>query len=619
MSETQASANGGPVAGRPLVLVAITTLAILFGVVALTLAAWGWTYEPEVTQDPPLMRGIDIAVRTVKVLLLSDIYYEPIEGPLKWPLELARSLGTASSLLFGVRLLLYAVGSQMHALWFRAQSSDHDVIIGGGPAAVEYARNFQTLFGKSRAIRLAEERAPTMKRLATYARRGSIDNQIRAAVGKRARRVVIDEGDDADTWQIAQAFARACPKAEVLAHITDPWMRDRLSREEGRPGLAAFSYAGGAARQIMLAHPPFLLARKFGAAVQHILIVGFGQVGQSLAREFISTSLIDSDVKMMVTVVDPDAARIEPEFRGRYEGLAGVVDFNFIAGDFRLSSVELMGKIQQRNGLALICAVYVAIDQDSRPLGLAMALREMAAQKGLFGAPIFLCAQHGAGLPTVRQGAGFIERAPADLIKLERRATAENKLCNLRIVSFGSWPDAFDGAGLLEPKFDAQARRFHEQYGKLLAQHAREREPGNEPPPVTPWDILEDQLRVSNRRVASHMRAKASVAGFDLGSWLESEGGCWKTHDLPPAAEYFHIDEPEFMGRMARFEHTRWMLDRYLDGWQYGERRDNHARIRPELVPFDQLDPANVHKDDEVIRTTQTLFDGVKARGNRRS
>ena len=38
----------------------------------------------------------------------------------------------------------------------------------------------------------------------------------------------VDEGDDADTWQTAQAIARTCRKAEVVAHITDPWMRDRL-------------------------------------------------------------------------------------------------------------------------------------------------------------------------------------------------------------------------------------------------------------------------------------------------------------------------------------------------------------------------------------------------------
>ncbi|MDP3496047.1 MAG: hypothetical protein Q8R82_23290 [Hyphomonadaceae bacterium] len=639
MTQAEAGISGRPATRKSIFLILISALAVLFGVVALALAAYGWTFEPEVTQDPLYMRITDITVRTIKVLLLSDIYYEPIEHPEKWPLETARALGVASSLLFGVRLLLYAIGSHIHAMWFRFTSSNHDVIIGAGPAAEEYAGNHGALFKSRRAIRLADERAPTAKRLATYARTGTLENQLRIAAASRARRILVDEGDDADTWQSAQAIARKCRKAEVLAHITDPWMRDRLSREAPTARLTPFSYAGGAARQVMLAHPPYLLAQKLKAPAQHILIVGFGQVGQSAAREFIVTCVSPLFPHMMVTVVDPQAGRLETDFRSRHPDLCkpknavgagdgSQIDFGFFEGDFRLNDEKLFAFIRERSKASEICAVYVAVDLERRPLGLALALRAMATQEKLFRAPVFVCAQHGAGLPAVHQGAGYVGGGETgkDRIALERQAEQDSRLCDLRVVSFGSWPEAFDGAGLLEQDLDGQAKRFHKEYERLRAEEARRTDPAAPQMDAQPWEVLPDQLRVSNRRVAAHIRAKAHAAGFELGAWLDSRKGGWGTHDLPPAAHVLP-GEPddaltaESAGQMrtlGELEHRRWMLDRYLDGWRKGE-RDDYARLRPDLIPFSEIAETSKKKDYTVIRTTRMLLEGKAPGGKRRS
>jgi hypothetical protein len=369
----------------------------------------------------------------------------------------------------------------------------------------------------------------------------------------------------------------------------------------------------------MLAHPPYLLARNYQAKAQHILIVGFGQVGQSLAREFIVTSVTPDIEPMMVTVVDPAAGQLSTDFRGRHPDLGAHVDFEFIAGDFRLNDQKLFESVSARRQKAEICAVYVAIDDDSRPLSLAHAMRAVAAQSDIFRAPIFVCAQHGAGLPGVRHGPGLTGAgAPEERRSTEELAGVESRLCDLRVVSFGAWEEAFDGAGLLEPEFDGQAKMFHREYTRLAVEQGNH-DPKTPPPNAPSWEALPDQLRVSNRRAAAHIRAKAHAASYALKEWLESSPTGWRTHDLPAAAESFNVGDRDFMLRMARLEHRRWMLDRFLDGWRLGP-RDDYARRRADLVPFEQLTEASVDKDRTVILTAVSILksQGRAPKKNRR-
>ena len=584
----------------------VTTLLLISAASALTFAVIGWWWELPATGEIR-DKVVDVATRSVKVLFLSDIYEAPTQNSSAAPLlRVARVLGVLTSLLFAARLFLVDYGAWISRVFFASASRHHDVIVGTGAASKEYAQWRRGT--RRRTIHLADRWGLLSGNLATFERAGPLKKQLDLARASRARRIVVDEGDDADTWQSAQAIARECPKAEVLAHITDPWMRDRLSRDMPTLKLMPFSYAGGAARQVMLAHPPYLLANRLGAPAQHILIIGFGQLGQSLAREFIATSHIPDDGPMMVTIVDPEAAAQEADFESRHPELVKHVDFEFFTGDFRLNNPALLEQLKARSAKAGICAAYVAIDLESRPLVLAYALRAMALQHGLFAGPIFVCAQHGAGLPPARDGAGYVGGAPEEQPKRERDALQDGRLSNLRVVSFGSWPEAFDGAGLLEAEYDSQARRFHREYERLRMEQARAKDPGAPPPASEPWEVLPDQLRVSNRRVAAHMRAKAYAAGFDLGKWLDSRNGGWSAHNLPPAAANFLIGDPNFMLKMAKLEHQRWVLERFLDGWRPGP-RDNYKRQRPDLIPFEQLGPGTAHKDDEVTKTTKALME----------
>jgi hypothetical protein len=249
----------------------------------------------------------------------------------------------------------------------------------------------------------------------------------------------------------------------------------------------------------------------------------------------------------------------------------------------------------------------VAIDQELRPLDMALALRTIAQREKLFQGPIFICAQHGAGLLPVRPGAGNLTSDPQLLEERYKQAMASGVLCNLRVVTFGAWPAAFDGAGMLEPVFDEQARAYHEEYSRLSIEQERANNKAIKDHPQQ-WRDLNDSLRLANRRAAAHIRAKAFDAGYDLEAWL-GQKKYRETHELPPAQASMRIDDPGFVLGMARLEHTRWMLDRYLDGWSLGEKRSDFLRTRPSFVPFEKLSGTEKDKDTVVIRTTRKLME----------
>jgi hypothetical protein len=140
----------------------------------LALAGMGWW---NVLQPTNVHGYTEVFTRTIRVLLLSDIYYETdLIGGDKY-LHLfrpARALGLVASLIVGGRLIVLALGTRLFGFIFRRFTGNHHVIVGEGPAAHEYAAAHNLMFRKGRAIHLAAKRLPIADRLATFERRGPL-------------------------------------------------------------------------------------------------------------------------------------------------------------------------------------------------------------------------------------------------------------------------------------------------------------------------------------------------------------------------------------------------------------------------------------------------------------
>jgi len=93
---------------------------------------------------------------------------------------------------------------------------------------------------------------------------------------------------------------------------------------------------------------------------------------------------------------------------------------------------------------------------------------------------------------------------------------------------------------------------------------------------MRPWDELNESLKESNRLQADHIPEKLRKIGC----------GIAPVHGRKPAPFQFSPEELELLSIM---EHDRFVSERRLNGWVYGELRDADRKTSPYLVPWGDL------------------------------
>jgi len=117
-------------------------------------------------------------------------------------------------------------------------------------------------------------------------------------------------------------------------------------------------------------------------------------------------------------------------------------------------------------------------------------------------------------------------------------------------------------------------------------------------PAMKPWEELSESLKESNRQQADHLFEKIQKIGCFVS--LASD---WE-EDLFD----FTNEEIEFL---AEVEHDRWMKDRLLDGWTYGDKRDIDQKKSPYLVPYGSLPEEIKDYDRESIRNIPMILSRI--------
>jgi hypothetical protein len=98
------------------------------------------------------------------------------------------------------------------------------------------------------------------------------------------------------------------------------------------------------------------------------------------------------------------------------------------------------------------------------------------------------------------------------------------------------------------------------------------------------WDDLSEDYRESNRQQAAHINIKLRAVGMEI------------TDMSDPRPEIMEFEKKTF-DVLAEMEHARWVAERRVNNWKFGESTDKPNRINKNLVEWGLLD-AEIKKYD---------------------
>jgi hypothetical protein len=345
-----------------------------------------------------------------------------------------------------------------------------------------------------------------------------------------------------------------------------------------------------AARQCLRSHRlDFQPIHKNDETIVHLVVAGFGPMGQSLALQAARighfANGVNGDLRLRVTVID-EADEHFQVFRTRYSKIDDVCELRFQQAPRNGNLVRELGP-SSADALKYhwlvtyaICLENEQTADDRKNFELGLELSQLTR-----GRP----AQTLIYLSTHRGFASFFP------------PTGRGTGLSPHVHAFGMKEDIYSWDVLLHESEDRLARALHEDFQQ------QRRNEGVVDSQNPDWDHLNDDRKESNRHAADHIPIKLRSLDYD-------------NAPIDPAkkrVEQFTEDEIELLAQM---EHARWCAERSLAGWCYGPGKQVAQKAHPCLVPWNELPPNEKIKDEEqadaIPRILETIGQGIYLSGN---
>jgi hypothetical protein len=535
-----------------------------------------------------LARGVslDFWDNVYYTLQLLTINSGDVALPRPWQLDIARFIMPVAAagavlktmaLVFQDRLRLFRVG----------RMRDHVVICGLGRMGLELVRDFSRegdrVVGIERDAAADSIRACHELGVPVLVGDATDITLLRKARVEHAKHVAAVCGNDGINVDIAVLTYRVVCENDPRPHgivrctiqVVDLKLSTLLERHrilthtEDRFVADIFNAYQVGARAALAEHPldRVRISADEDRAVQ-LIIVGFGQMGQSLALQAAKIGCFANGKKPRIRVIDRVAGRREKELLAEYPALAEMCDVRFVQGD--AEDPEVLERVRKwAEDANCITTAAVCLDDDSRGLSCALSVLSKLGDRSV---PLL-----------VRM---------ADTVGLATLLDCEGEHCEWvsHVHAFGMVDLTCTKEALLHEQLDQIASAIHDEY---VSGRRDERKPETDPS-MRPWDRLDESLRNSNRQAADHIPVKLRAVG------------CFSTSEELEAEIVTEFSDPD-VELLARMEHARWCAERVLGGWTPGP-RDHAARTTPYLVPFDDL-PENVKDyDRQAVRSIPPLL-----------
>lgn len=198
-------------------------------------------------------------------------------------------------------------------------------------------------------------------------------------------------------------------------------------------------------------------------------------------------------------------------------------------------------------------------------------------------------------LPIFSHGARSLEAIIAMSDLQDARSFTKANLPSANLLSLHIDYDLFQGM-IQENYFPAEyveelARKIHQSW------LGKERNKKHVKETAISWEESAEETKESNRQQVVDYIRKLDALQYRIVPYSGEEG-----------IRQFSEQEIE---SMARMEHSRWVIEKIVNGWTYGTPRHDGLKIHDCLMPYEALDEQTKDNDRDTIREIPVLLRGV--------
>lgn len=333
-------------------------------------------------------------------------------------------------------------------------------------------------------------------------------------------------------------------------------------------GIRLFSANERAARVVFNNYAPDIFRPIMNQTDKQINVAlfGNGELTLCLIAQLARMCHYPNFIKPFLTVYYEDDMFI-PKIEYYFPQLQQLLELKLIKTDFSIMNDKM---IKEQHSVSPLDVVYVASENDEQAIQILHTLSKVEFERKINTVITF---QDPNGI-------------------LNKWYSAEY-LGEIIIHKYSVTSDTFTEDEIISSRIDELARIIHNDYfdkikeaGKANPQKESHRE----------WDYLPEDFKNQNRLQADHI-------------WVKLRSINCRAVNLNSAEEdYDFINDKDIVETLSKMEHDRWAAHMILNGWKYGDKRDDKKKLHTDLIPYEELSEDVKQYDRNTILNIKILL-----------
>lgn len=547
-------------------------------------------------------------------LQLFALHGQHVHHPLSWQSHVARFLSAGVVFWAVIRGLSALFGGGLRLAWLRCRGK-HIVICGYGRLGRQLASEYRKQ-GEAVVVVESHPHAEGDHPLAGVSLIAGdatqADVQLRAGVLKAKQLIAVCDNVQTNIAVATTAGELVAGKKrrrkgrplESWLFIPDAQLRQLLKRDHVFPfsgaqyrvnvrGLDVFALA---ARQVLRSHPlDYLPIDPASRRRVHLVLVGFGPMGQRLALQTAQLCHFANHLSPKVTVLERPGSKRVPMFVDRFREFDKLVEMSAQDYDFHQADLATpLLDLTRSNPDELVTLALCSDSASDEALAETELLRRLERDD----------ADNVRVALSLWQTAG--DDVPRTLLYQTRRrgfstlfsAGPDDAPWRRRIHPFGSLEETCNRDVILNESLDEWARAIHNAW--YFEQIKAGRKHGDKPA-LWPWEQIAEIYRESNRHAADHIPVKLRAARL-VAAPLDSG----RKDSIVSLAGPEHRATVELLAQM---EHDRWCAEHRLLGYRQADGpRNDQDKTHSDLRPWDELPESSREYDRDQVRALPLIL-----------